>query len=35
LARLSAGLIDQGRMPPEFTAQGLSESDLSPIRCQI
>jgi len=35
LARLSAGLIDQRRMPPEFTAQGLSESDLSPARCQI
>ena len=34
LARLSAGLIDQGRMPPEFIAQGLSEHDLSPARCQ-
>jgi D-arginine dehydrogenase len=34
LGRLTAGLIDQGWMPSEFTAQGLSEKDLAPGRCQ-
>jgi hypothetical protein len=34
LARLAAGLIDQGRMPAEFAAEGLQLADLAPIRCQ-
>lgn len=34
LARLAAGLIDQGWLPPEFIAQGLTENDLAPARCQ-
>jgi D-arginine dehydrogenase len=34
LAKLTAGLIDHGRMPPEFAAQGLTEADLAPGRCQ-
>jgi D-arginine dehydrogenase len=35
LARLAASLIDQGGIPPEFIAQGLTEADLSPIRCRL
>ncbi|HEX9448435.1 MAG TPA: FAD-binding oxidoreductase [Dongiaceae bacterium] len=34
LARLAAGLINQGRMPAEFADQGLTLAELAPARCQ-
>jgi hypothetical protein len=34
MARATAGLVLDGRLPDDLLAMGVDEADLSPVRCR-